>query len=93
MKSMFRFVNRETTIGCKRVIFNGFFYVTDILKTAGQAKKTIGFYGNILYIYIYDCSSIFSHFFFDCKKQIKATLLLFNLEIISYFLKRFVEQP
>ena len=38
---MFRFVNRETTIGCKRVIFNGFLYAIDILKTAGQAKKNI----------------------------------------------------
>ena len=46
---MFRFVNRGTTIGCKRVIFNGFLNVIDILKTAEQAKKTIDSCRNILW--------------------------------------------
>ena len=41
VKSMFLFVNRGTTIVCGHVIFNGFLYVIDILKTAWQAKKII----------------------------------------------------
>ena len=38
MKSMFRFVNRETTIGCKRVIFNGLLTSLIFLKQQDKPK-------------------------------------------------------
>ena len=72
---MFRFVNRETPIGCERVIFNGFLYLTDILKTAGQAKKTINSSRKIIIIeqhgdiiLNYENKNIFLHFSFAYKK-------------------------
>ena len=68
MKSLFCFENRETTTGCKCVIFNGFLYIMKISKAAGQAKKTID-----------SCRSrlFFPHIFPLIFRNKKARLLLF----------------
>ena len=48
IKSMFHFVNRKAITGCEHLICSNFLYIIDILKTAGQAKKTIDSCSNIL---------------------------------------------
>ena len=48
IKSMFNFVDWEATICWEHLIFNGFRYVSDILKTSGQVNRTIVSYRNKL---------------------------------------------